>query len=52
MKSTVALLLVSSGGESVARRVAEIVDVDRFALVEADGFRRVEALQYFMGAAF
>lgn len=52
MKSTVALLLVSSGGESVARRVAEIIDVDRFALVEADGFRRVEALQYFMGAAF
>lgn len=52
MKSTVALLLVSSGGESVARRVAEIVDVDRFALVEAGGFRRVEALQYFMGAAF
>lgn len=52
MKSTIALLLVSSGGETIARRVAETVTADRFALVDADGFRRVEALRYFMDAAF
>lgn len=52
MKSTIALLLVSSGGETIARRVAETVTADCFALVDADGFRRVEALRYFMDAAF
>lgn len=52
MKSTIALLLVSSGGETIARRVAGTVAADRFALVDAEGFRRVETLQYFMDAAF
>ncbi len=52
MKSTIALLLVSSGGETVARRAAEVLGADRFALVAADGFRHADALQPLLEAEF
>ena len=52
MKSTIAILLVSSGGETVARRAAEILGADRFALAAVDGFRRADALQPFLEEEF
>ncbi len=52
MKSTIAILLVSSGGETVARRAAEILGADRFALAAVDGFRQADALQPLLEAEF
>ena len=51
MKTT-ALLLAASGGEAVARRAAELLDADGFALTDTAGFERVSALAPFMAERF